>query len=130
MGGGGAGTNPMKATVVAVAARSSRSRTRAARVRLSVYYWALGHAGGMAVLGAGYEVEGRAMTRLVLETRARLLEVTEDASQEARRCWLKREPQRNMTEVIQAKRGTTPTLMWAGSCDLWRLQVGVRFAGG
>jgi NAD(P)-dependent dehydrogenase (short-subunit alcohol dehydrogenase family) len=44
----------------------------------------------MAVLGTGYEVEGRAMARLVLETRARLLEVTKDASQETGRRWLER----------------------------------------
>jgi hypothetical protein len=56
----------------------------------------------MAVLGAGYEVEGRAMARLVLETRARLLEVTEDASQETGKRWLERKPQKNITEAIQA----------------------------
>jgi hypothetical protein len=61
----------------------------------------------MAVLGAGYEVEGRAMARLVLETRARLLEVTEDASQEAGKGWLERKPKRNITQALQA---STPDL--------------------
>jgi len=56
----------------------------------------------MAVLGAGYEVEGRAVARLMLETRARLLEVTEDASPETARRWLERKPNRNVTEAIQA----------------------------
>ncbi len=56
----------------------------------------------MAVLGAGYEVEGRAMARLVLETRARLLEVTEDPSPRTGLRWLERDPKRKITEAIQA----------------------------
>ncbi len=56
----------------------------------------------MAVLGAGYEVEGRAMARLVIETRARLLEVTTDPSDETARRWLEGKPRTTITTAIQA----------------------------
>lgn len=56
----------------------------------------------MAVLGAGYEVEGRAMARLMVESRARLLEVATDASDETARRWLERNPRTKIIEAIQA----------------------------
>jgi hypothetical protein len=56
----------------------------------------------MAVLGAGYEVEGRAMARLVIETRARLLEVSTDVSDETARRWLERNPKTKIIEAVQA----------------------------
>jgi hypothetical protein len=56
----------------------------------------------MAVLGAGYEVEARAMVRLVLETRARLLEVAGDQSHETGRRWLNGKPKTNISAAVRA----------------------------
>jgi hypothetical protein len=57
----------------------------------------------MAVLGSGYEVEGRARVRLVLETRARLLEVTGGEANETCRRWLEGRPQTSIGAAIRRK---------------------------
>jgi len=61
----------------------------------------------MAVLSVGYEVEGRAMARLVIETRARLLEVTKDETPETGRQWLEGKPK---TKIRAAVRGSAPDI--------------------
>jgi hypothetical protein len=60
---------------------------------------------GMTVHAAGWEVEGRALDRLVLETRARLIQVTDDATGEMGRLWLERKLQSSST-IASALRET------------------------
>lgn len=57
---------------------------------------------GMAVHAAGWEVEGRALDRLVAETRARLLEVEADTTDATGKRWLERKPQTTITAALQA----------------------------
>jgi len=57
---------------------------------------------GMAVHAAGWEVEGRALDRLVTETRARLIEVEADTSDATGKRWLDRKPRTTITAALQA----------------------------
>lgn|GEM_PF-5947970 len=59
---------------------------------------------GMAVHAAGWEVEGRALDRLLIENRARLIQVAEDDSDETGRLWLERRlhEKRSITSALKA----------------------------
>jgi hypothetical protein len=57
---------------------------------------------GMAVHAVGWEVEGRALDRLVAETRARLHEVEADPTDAIGKRWLERKPQTTITAALQA----------------------------
>jgi len=56
----------------------------------------------MAVASVGWEVEARGVFRQVLEAHARLLEVTEDESDEAARRWLSGKPETSIGAAIRA----------------------------
>lgn len=57
---------------------------------------------GMAVHAIGWEVEGRSLDRLAAEARARLMQVSDDQTDETGRLWL----ERKLAEKSSIKRGT------------------------
>lgn len=63
---------------------------------------------GMAVLASGWEVEARALDRLVIEARARLVQVAEDSSDETGRLWLERKLTRGFTDAVVASAPEVP----------------------
>ncbi|HXW58935.1 MAG TPA: hypothetical protein VEJ23_05600, partial [Solirubrobacteraceae bacterium] len=56
----------------------------------------------MATHAAGYELEAGSLERTVLETRARMIEVADDDTDEAGRRWLLQKGKRSITAALQA----------------------------
>jgi hypothetical protein len=64
---------------------------------------------GMAVHATGWEIEGRAMTRLVIEARGRLHEVVADSTDETVEAWLARKPRTSIAEALERGALELPT---------------------